>query len=350
MVSYQPLRFEEDTLILLDQRTIPQEVVEYKCHTYEDVFYSIQEMVIRGAPAIGITAAYGVYLGAREVESLSWESFEKRMDRVFKKLASSRPTAVNLFWALDRMKKKLHTLSKEPREVLLRGLLEEAHSIREENHRKNQEIARRGSAIVPEKASILTHCNTGPLATISYGTALGVIIEAYHEKKSIHVYANETRPRLQGARLTAWELMQEGIPVTLVVDSLSAVLMKEKKVDLILVGADTIAKNGDVANKVGTFMLSVLAKEYNIPFYSVAPSTTFDLSKESGEEISIEERAREEVTHIHGLPLAPEEVCVYNLAFDVTPAENLTGIITEGGILYPPFEESIREMRSNLKV
>lgn len=343
-----PLHFEDDRLILMDQRYLPQEIVYYTATTYKEVYYSIKEMVIRGAPAIGITAAYGVYLGARESAHLSQDDFSKKMKEVCHYLASSRPTAVNLFYALHRMERRLAAIKERPREDVLLGLLEEAHAINHENSQLNKAIARYGVQVVPQGATILTHCNTGPLATVSYGTALGVIIEAHYQGKDIKVYANETRPRLQGARLTAWELIQEKIPVTLVVDSASALLLKEKRVDLILLGADTIASNGDVANKVGTFMLSVLAKEYNIPFYSVAPTTTFDFSIKGGEEIVIEERCSQEVTHILNHPIAPEEVEVYNPAFDVTPAEHITGIITEKGILYPPLKESIAQLAPNL--
>lgn len=344
MNTMKPLRFEEDRLILMDQRYLPQEIIYYTASNYREVYYSISKMVIRGAPAIGITAAYGFYLGAKEFKEFSDDLFFETMENVSKKLASSRPTAVNLFYALDRMLRKLFSLKGKSRVDILLALLKEAHAINQENSQLNRAIGEIGNTIVPHGATILTHCNTGALATGFYGTALGVICKAHQQGKDIKVYANETRPRLQGARLTAWELIQEGIPVTLVVDSASATLLKEKRVDLILLGADTIASNGDVANKVGTYMLSVLAKEHRIPFYSVAPTTTFNFSIQGGEEIVIEERERKEVTHILGQPIAPEEVDVYNPAFDVTPAENITGIITEKGILYPPFPESIAKL------
>lgn len=348
MKRWEPISFQNGELILLDQRQLPGTVEYFPAKKVEDVIFAISEMVTRGAPAIGITAAYGVYLAAWELKEASDADFLKGMERACEELILSRPTAVNLFWAVHRMKKSLINLQDGSRKEVLAGLLEEAHQINQENSQLNRDLSQYGSTLIESGYSILTHCNTGALATGDYGTALGVIREAVKEGKEIRVYANETRPRLQGARLTAWELMRDEIPVTLLVDSAAAPLIRDGAVDLILVGADCIASNGDVANKIGTFMLSELALKYKVPFYSVAPTTSFDFSISSGCEIVIEEREGTEVTHIEGQSIAPEGVAVFNPAFDVTPGENLTGIITEKGIIRPPFQENISLLRDSL--
>lgn len=347
MDGWEVLSWKEDALLLIDQRMIPKAVKYVQAATYRDVIFSIKEMVVRGAPAIGVTAAFGVYLAAKEFQGLPDDAFFSNMERACQEIRCSRPTAVNLFWALDRMKKRLYLLQGEDREQLLALLLKEAHAIDQENCQLNRDIATYGSAVVGDRASILTHCNTGALATVCHGTALGVIREAVFQGKEIRVYATETRPRFQGARLTAWELMQDGIDVTVMVDSASAPLIRDKKVDLILVGADCIAQNGDVANKIGTYMLSEMAVKHRVPFYAVAPTTTFDFSIQSGKEIPIEERDPREITHVGCEAVTPEGVAVYNPAFDVTPAENITGIITEKGILYPPFHACIPALYSS---
>jgi len=314
-----------DHLLLLDQRRLPEEEVWLELRDHRQVADAIRSMVVRGAPAIGCVAAYGFLLGVRSGEDPR---------EVYEVLKNTRPTAVNLFWALHRM---MDALSSG------RDLEDEARLIEEEDRLMNMRMGELGSELVPDGANILTHCNTGALATAGWGTALGVIRSAHHSGKRIHVWVDETRPYLQGARLTAWELLKEGIPHKLITDSTAGFLMKKGLVDLVIVGADRITLRGDVANKIGTYSLSVLAKEHNIPFYVVAPSSTFDLSIRGGEEIPIEERGEEEVKNCFGKPIAPPQSQALHLAFDVTPAENITAIITERGIIKPVCEEKIRE-------
>jgi methylthioribose-1-phosphate isomerase len=345
MSKIKTIEFKDEKLFLLDQRKLPTDYEFFVCETFEDVDFAIKDMVVRGAPAIGAAAAYGVVLAARQFMKYDKEDFIKRMYEACNVLYNSRPTAVNLMWAIKRMRKVLEENRSLETEEIYEKLREEADSIFKEDLSTNKKIAEFGNSIVPQKAIILTHCNTGALATTGYGTALGVIREAFYSGKDIFVYADETRPRLQGARLTAWELAQEGIPSKLIADSVAATLIRDGKIDLILVGADRIASNGDTANKIGTFMLSVIAKVYGVPFYIVAPTTTIDFDIESGKEIKIEERSAEEVTHISGVRIAPEGIDVYNPAFDVTPGENITGIITEKGIVKKPFKENILRLR-----
>jgi methylthioribose-1-phosphate isomerase len=311
--AVQPLRWKADRLELLDQRLLPDKAVYVTCRSAEEVAQAIRDMVVRGAPAIGCAAAFGVVLSKGSPES-------------FDVLARSRPTAVNLFWALERMKKA-------------KDLEAEARAIFDEDLAANRALGKLGAELIPEGARIMTHCNTGALATAGFGTALGVIRSA--KDKKISVIANETRPYLQGARLTAWELVQEGIPCTLITDSMAGHLMARGEVDLVIVGADRIAANGDVANKIGTYPLAVLAKRHGIPFYVAAPCSSFDLSIPDGSCIPIEERPAAEVTGYRGARWAPEGVSVRNPAFDVTPAELITGIICEKGIASPPHGESI---------
>ena len=309
----EPIRWQGDRLELLDQRLLPEKTVYVACRTAAEVAQAIRDMVVRGAPAIGCAAAFGVVLSKGTPES-------------FEILAKSRPTAVNLFWALERMKKA-------------KDLEAEAIAIYDEDLAANREIGRIGAELISERARIMTHCNTGALATAGYGTALGVIRSSKH--KGVSVIANETRPYLQGARLTAWELVQEGIPCTLITDSMAGHLMSKGEVDVVVVGADRIAANGDVVNKIGTYALAVLAKRHGIPFYVAAPLSTFDPKIPDGSHIPIEERPAEEVTGYRGTRWAPEGVSVRNPAFDVTPAELVTGIICEKGIASPPYGESI---------
>ena len=309
----EPIRWKGDRLELLDQRALPDKTVYVTCRSAEEVAQAIRDMVVRGAPAIGCAAAFGVVLSKASPES-------------FDVLAKSRPTAVNLFWALERMKKA-------------KDLEAEARAIYEEDLAANRAMGRLGAQLIPEGARVMTHCNTGALATAGYGTALGVIRSA--KNKGISVIANETRPYLQGARLTAWELVQEGIPCTLITDSTAGHLMSKGEVDVVVVGADRIAANGDVANKIGTYTLAVLAKRHGIPFYVAAPLSTFDPKIPDGSHIPIEERPAAEVTGYRGTRWAPEGVSVRNPAFDVTPAELVTGIICEKGIASPPYRESI---------
>ena len=345
MKEIKTIEFKEDVLFLIDQRKLPINYEIFECRTYEDVYFAIKDMVVRGAPAIGATAAYGVVLAAKEFLDNSKEDFLANMDKALGRLNQSRPTAVNLMWATDRMRKVIEENKNLLLEDIYTRLKDEADRIFKEDIETNKKIGKIGNQIVGNKATILTHCNTGALATAGFGTALGVVREAFYSGKDIFVYADETRPRLQGGRLTAWELVQEGIPSKLIADSVAATLIRDGKIDLILVGADRIALNGDTANKIGTFMLSVLAKEYDVPFYVVAPTSTIDFSIESGDEIVIEERDAEEVTHIENIRIAPEGIEVYNPAFDVTPHENIRGIITEKGIIRPPFKENIIKLR-----
>lgn len=345
MKEIKTIEFKEDVLFLIDQRKLPINYEIFECRTYEDVYFAIKDMVVRGAPAIGATAAYGAVLAAKEFLDNSKEDFLSNMDKALGRLNQSRPTAVNLMWATDRMRKVIEENKDLLLEDIYTRLKDEADRIFKEDIETNKKIGKIGNQIVGNKATILTHCNTGALATAGFGTALGVVREAFYSGKDIFVYADETRPRLQGGRLTAWELVQEGIPSKLIADSVAATLIRDGKIDLILVGADRIALNGDTANKIGTFMLSVLAKEYDVPFYVVAPTSTIDFSIESGDEIVIEERDAKEVTHIETIRIAPEGIEVYNPAFDVTPHGNIRGIITEKGIIRPPFKENIIKLR-----
>ena len=345
-LKYNTIEFKDNKLRLLDQRNIPNEVIFFTANNYQEVKFAISDMVVRGAPAIGATAAYGVYMAALEYKQLNKEDFLFKLKKANKDLASARPTAVNLIWAIRRMEKLIDENVEKNIEELVSLLFEEAKNIALEDINTNKMMARNGNKIVPEGAVILTHCNTGALATVDYGTALGVIREAHFTGKNISVYADETRPRLQGGRLTAFELVEEGIPATLIADSVAATLIRDGRIDLILVGADRIAANGDTANKIGTYMLSELAKKFKIPFYIVAPVSTIDFDIESGADIEIEERSSNELTHIKGIRIAPEGISVYNPAFDVTPAENITGIITEKGIAEMPFKESLNNFKN----
>lgn len=337
--SFVALQFKEEKLVLLDQRILPTHVEYVQCATFEEVEFAIRDMIVRGAPAIGAAAAYGVYLALKQC------SGETDFYQACTFLGQARPTAVNLMWAIERMLSVYEQCKIGGRPHALRRLLSEAHAIREEDIRTNKTISKIGNKIVPDKATILTHCNTGALATAGWGTALGVIKQAFYDNKQIFVYADETRPRFQGARLTAWELMEAKIPSKLIVDSAAATLIRDGKIDLVILGGDRVAANGDVANKLGTFALSVICKAYGIPFYSVVPVSTIDFAIPDGSAILIEEREATEVTHVQGVQVAPTGMQVYNPAFDVTPHQNITGIITERGIIYPPFKENIERLR-----
>lgn len=345
MTEIKTMEFKDDILYLIDQRKLPISYEVFECKDYRDVDFAIRDMVVRGAPAIGAAAAYGVVLAARELVYKGKDEFLLELDKAMDILNKARPTAVNLMWAIKRIRQVVEEYKGLPPEEIYEKLKEEADNIYEEDINTNKTIGKIGNTIVPEKATILTHCNAGALATAGFGTALGVIREAFYSGKDIRVYADETRPRCQGSRLTAWELKMEGIPVKLIADSVAATLIRDGKIDVILVGADRIALNGDTANKIGTFMLSVLARTYNVPFYIVAPISTIDFDIKSGDEIVIEERSSEELTHIEGIRIAPEGIEVYNPAFDVTPHENITGIITEKGIIRPPYMENISRLK-----
>jgi len=331
-------------LRILDQSKLPGETVYRDALSYKDVAEAIEHMEVRGAPAIGAAAAYGFALGAIEYQG-NIEGLPGHMQVVQERLGATRPTAVNLFWALRRMEDRL----RECREVIdltevRQILIEEADHIAEEDRRVNALIGEYGNEIVPEKANILTHCNAGALATVEYGTALGVIRKANETGKTIHVYADETRPLLQGARLTTLELLRDKIPVTLIADNMAGFVMQQGKVDLVIVGADRIAANGDTANKIGTYSLAVLAQAHGIPFYVAAPTSTIDLKVATGQEIPIEERPDKEMREYFGVQVAPAEVNVYNPAFDVTPAKYITGIITEKGIMTNPYSVNILKL------
>lgn len=330
------VEWKEGAVRLLDQSRLPSQVEFLDCRDYRSVAQAIRELKVRGAPAIGVTAAMGVALGAQSVDADEYFSFVKQVDAICDHLAASRPTAVNLFWAIARMKQKLASLKGMPIVEIKRDLIRESQSILDEDIALCKAMGRHGATVIQNGQTILTHCNAGALATAGYGTALGVIRAAWEQGKQIRVIADETRPVLQGARLTAWELMQDKIPVTLITDNMAGSLMRQGNIQVCVVGADRIAANGDVANKIGTYSVAVLARAHGIPFYVAAPYSTIDLATKTGAEIPIEERNPLEVTSIHGShPVAPSGVAVYNPAFDVTPAELITGIITERGIFKP---------------
>ncbi|HET8722523.1 MAG TPA: S-methyl-5-thioribose-1-phosphate isomerase [Nitrospira sp.] len=330
------VQWHEGAVRLLDQSRLPEAVVFLDCRDVASVAAAIRELKVRGAPAIGVTAAMGVALGAQVISATDYESFARELLAICQQLAATRPTAVNLFWAIERMKHKLSALRGEPVAAIKAALFKESQAILEEDIALCKAMGRHGAELIQGGQTILTHCNAGALATAGYGTALGVIRAAWEQGKQIQVIADETRPVLQGARLTAWELMQDNIPVTLITDNMAGSLMRQGKIHLCIVGADRIAANGDVANKIGTYSVAVLAKAHKIPFYVAAPYSTIDLQTKSGADIPIEQRNAQEVTTIHsGRPVAPAGVNVYNPAFDVTPAELITGIITERGVVTP---------------
>lgn len=331
-------------LRIIDQTLLPRQFSIISCDTVEAVWQAIRELKVRGAPAIGIAAAMGTVVGIRDIpDSAAEEQLFDRLREVADYLAGSRPTAVNLFWALKRMKQAAEGLRSRGVAFIKAALLDEAKTIRDEDAQMCRDIGRNGAPLVPENGGVLTHCNAGGLATADYGTALAVLYAAKESGKQFHVYADETRPLLQGARLTVWELMQNGIDTTLICDNMAAHLMKQGRVQMVVVGADRIAANGDAANKIGTYGVAVIAREHGVPFYVAAPSSTFDLSIDSGDEIPIEERAAEEVTEGFGCRTAPEGCKVYCPAFDVTPARYIAGIITERGIIEHPNREKVMQ-------
>ena len=341
---FKTIDWSGGVVVMLDQTRLPAEVIYRRYERAEEVAEAIRSMVIRGAPAIGVAAAMGIALGMREAGGASMADLERRMDALSKTFAATRPTAVNLFWAINRMRRTFDSSrSLTPADVVA-ALEREALLIRDEDIEINRRMGRHGELLIPESARVLTHCNAGALATAGYGTALGVIRAAVEKGKKIKVMADETRPFLQGARLTAWELAQDGIPVTLITDNAAGHFMSRGEVDLAIVGADRIAANGDVANKIGTYSVAVLARESNIPFYVAAPLSTIDLSLASGREIPIEERDPEEVKHAGTTRMAPEEVPARHPAFDVTPARFVTAIITEAGVARAPYEKSLKAL------
>jgi methylthioribose-1-phosphate isomerase len=330
----------------LDQTRLPLEESYVLAATYEQVADAIVTMVVRGAPAIGVSAAYGVALGALRTKATTAAEFAPEFDRICARLAATRPTAVNLFWAIDRMKRLFAALRAAdfPIATVRERLLSEAHAMYEEDIAACKAMGKFGAALMPQEGGVLTHCNAGALATCGYGTALGVIRSAVEQGKQIHVYADETRPFLQGARLTAWELMADHIPTTVICDNMAASLMRAGHIQAVVVGADRIAANGDAANKIGTYNVAILAHEHGIPFYVAAPWSTIDLATATGDSIPIEERPAVEVTHHGGKQLTPNGVGIRNPAFDVTPAKYIVAIITERGVLRAPFGESLKAM------
>jgi methylthioribose-1-phosphate isomerase len=334
--------WEDNTVKMIDQRLLPQvfQIVSYD--RYQDVAAAVADMVVRGAPAIGAAGGFGMAVAALQSPATDRDSLLIDLGRAKEVLDAARPTAVNLSWATARILDRAHNLVLRNPDDIRSAILVEAQRIADEDVEINRRMGAFGAEIVPPTANILTHCNAGSLATVDYGTTLGIVRAAVEQGKQVHVWVDETRPRLQGARLTAWELMRDGIPMTLIADNAAGMLMRLGKVDLVLFGADRVAANGDVANKVGSYKLAVLAKENGIPCYSVVPTPTIDLSLAHGDLIPIEERSPREVTHVGDEQIAPDGVPVYNPAFDVTPHRYLTGIITEEGICYPPFEMSLR--------
>lgn len=344
MDTIKTIEWKDDKVVILDQRKLPTEEVY---NTYEDYFgvaHAIKSMVIRGAPAIGVAAAMGVALGAEGIGLGTFDEFYDKLLVVIARLAETRPTAVNLFWALDRMKNCVVKNKKKSIPEIRALLKEEALKIYSEDIESNRRIGRYGQKFLKDGMTVLTHCNAGALATAGYGTALGVIYAATDAGKRIHVIADETRPRLQGAKLTAWELQKHGLEVTVIADTMAGSLMRQGKIHACIVGADRIAANGDVANKIGTYQVAVLAKRHNIPFYVAAPLSTIDARIKSGDDIPIEERDPHEVTHIDSIQITPSYVKVVNSAFDVTPAELITAIITDKGVAEPPFLHSITKL------
>jgi len=343
-MSFRTIEWRNDTVVMIDQTRLPGEEVYNTYTDYQGVAEAIRGMIIRGAPAIGVAAAMGIALGAREIIADTSESFFRQLENVCDVIGKTRPTAVNLFWAIERMK-RVAEANRDRDLASIRAVLKaEAISIEAEDLAICRAMGKHGAALIKDGATILTHCNAGGLATAGYGTALGVIRAAHEAGKNIRVFADETRPWLQGARLTAWELMRDNIPVTLISDNMAGWLMNKGEIDCVVVGADRIAANGDTANKIGTYSVAVLAKENRIPFYVAAPISTLDLSLKTGDEIPIEERHSSEVTHLQGLPVAPAGVKVRNPAFDVTPARYIAGIITEKGVVRGDYETELRSL------
>jgi methylthioribose-1-phosphate isomerase len=342
----QTLQWTDEGVRFIDQTKLPTEEVYVTSRTYREVADAIYTMIVRGAPAIGVAAAMGVALGVRDAVADSVEQLRPQMEEICKTLAATRPTAVNLFWAIQRMRDRFAALANGNRSVaeIKAGLIDEAQTMHAEDVAACITMGKHGAALLPKSGGVLTHCNAGALATCGYGTALGVIRAAVEAGAKINVYADETRPFLQGSRLTAWELTKDGIPTTVIADNMAGVMMKQKKVGAVIVGADRIAANGDVANKIGTYSVAILAKEHGIPFYVAAPWSTIDLATPTGDQIPIEERPAREVTHLAGKQIAPDNIRVENPAFDVTPSRYVTAIITERGVARPDYMESLKSL------
>jgi methylthioribose-1-phosphate isomerase len=328
----------------IDQTRLPTEEVYVTCQTYQEVAAAIRDMVVRGAPAIGVAAAMGIALGVKQSGAKEVSSLRTEFGQICRAMGETRPTAVNLFWAIRRLQQKFESVAPQGVHQIRISLVEEAQQMLVEDIAANQAIGAHGATLMPSSGGVLTHCNAGALATCGYGTALGVIRAAIASGKKLHVFADETRPFLQGSRLTAWELMKDGIPTTVIADNMAGAMMRQGRIDAVIVGADRIAGNGDVANKIGTYTLAVLAREHKIPFYVAAPWSTVDLNTATGESIPIEQRSPREVTHHAGKQVAPDGVLVENPAFDVTPAGYIAAIITERGIARPPLIESLKDL------
>jgi methylthioribose-1-phosphate isomerase len=342
------LEWTDEGVVMIDQRVLPVEEIYPVFRTYREVAEAIKAMVVRGAPAIGVAAAMGVALGARDAKAENPETLDPEFQKICEVIGSTRPTAVNLFWAIERMRNLYQSLRRENHSLndIRARLIAEAQQMHTEDIEANRSMGKHGAELIPDGATVLTHCNAGALATAGYGTALGVIRAAVEAGKKVAVFADETRPFLQGARLTAWELHKDNIPVTLITDNMAGHFMKAGKIDCVVVGADRIAANGDVANKIGTYSVAVLAKENNLPFYVAAPISTLDLSIASGEQIPIEERSEREVTHIRDAQLAPAGISIANPAFDVTPHRYVAAIITERGVARAPYQEGLKKLAS----
>ncbi len=340
----QTLEWTDAGVRFIDQTKLPMEETYVTCKTHEQVADVIRNMVVRGAPAIGVSAAMGVALGVKNSKAENVGELKRDFDQICKLIGETRPTAVNLFWAIGRMREKFDLLRVRPLPQIKQALIEEAQRMHAEDIATNQAMGKHGATLMPSSGGVLTHCNAGALATCGYGTALGVIRAAVEAGKTIHVYADETRPFLQGSRLTAWELMKDGIPTTVISDNMAGAMMSQGKIGAVVVGADRIAANGDVANKIGTYSVAVLAKEHGIPFYVAAPISTVDLQTPDGSKIPIEQRNPKEVTHIAGKQMVPTGVEIENPAFDVTPAKYVTAIVTERGIAKAPYTESLARL------
>src|SRR5438445_10678429 len=350
ILMVKTLEWTDSGVRFIDQTKLPTEETYVTCKTHEQVADLIRKMVVRGAPAIGVAAAMGIALGIKNSKAATGVELKQEFERICDLIGKTRPTAVNLFWAIRRMRQKFEYFRMRTIPQIKQELIEEAQRMHAEDIAANQAMGRHGATLMPTSGGVLTHCNAGALATCGYGTALGVIRAAVEQGKKLHVYADETRPFLQGSRLTAWELMKDGIPTIVISDNMAGAMMKQGKIGAIVVGADRIAANGDVANKIGTYMLAVLAKEHGIPFYVAAPFSTVDLDTPDGSSIPIEQRSPREVTHMAGKQMVPDGIEVENPAFDVTPAKYVSAIVTEKGIARPPYGESLRRLSEDVAV
>jgi methylthioribose-1-phosphate isomerase len=340
------LEWTDEGVRFIDQTKLPLEETYVTSRNYQEVAVAIRDMVVRGAPAIGVAAAMGIALGVKQSQAKDVQTLRPEFDQICATMGKTRPTAVNLFWAIRRMSEKFDSVAARPIQQIKAELVQEAQQMYVEDIAANQAMGRHGATLMPSSGGVLTHCNAGALATCGYGTALGVIRAAIASGKKLHVFADETRPFLQGSRLTAWELTKDGIQTTLIADNMAGAVMKQGKIKAVVVGADRIAANGDVANKIGTYTVAVLAKEHGIPFYVAAPWSTVDMSTPTGEQIPIEQRSPKEVTHHAGKQVAPDGVLVENPAFDVTPNQYVTAIITERGLARSPYAESLKDLAS----